>query len=137
VAALVADDMQRGIDLADCAVLHPTNKGVEAILRSLRADGVPARKLADFQGVHGAGVHVGTFHRAKGLEFKRVYVAGLGSKSWPIMWKGTDPESREAERARQVRAAFVAMTRARDDLQVVCVGTPAEPLERARWAFEE
>jgi hypothetical protein len=137
VAALVADDMQRGIDLADCAVLYPTNKGVEAILRALKVDSVPARKLTEFQGVHGAGVHVGTFHRAKGLEFKRVYVAGLGRKGWPIMWKGTDPESREAERARQVRAAFVAMTRARDDLQVVCAGAPAEPLERARWAFEE
>ena len=29
------------------------------------------------------------------------------------------------------------MTRARDDLQVVCVGEPSEPLARARWAFEE
>lgn len=137
VAALVADDVQRGVDPADCAVLHPTKKGVDAILRALGNDGVPARKLTEFQGVHSTGVHVGTFHRAKGLEFKRVYVAGLGRKNWPIMWRGTDPESREAERGRQVRAAFVAMTRARDDLQVVCVGAPAEPLERARWAFEE
>lgn len=137
VAALVADDVQRGVDPADCAVLHPTNKGVEAILKALRADRVPTQKLTDYKGVRSPGAKVGTFHRAKGLEFKRVYLAGLGSKRWPILWKETDPESREAERARQVRAAFVAMTRARDDLQVVCAGDPSEPLARARWAFRE
>lgn len=137
LAALVADDIQRGVDPADCAVLHPTNKGVDAILKALKGDGVPAQKLTDFRGTHGTGVNVGTFHRAKGLEFKRVYVGGLGAKRWPILWKASDPESREAERARQVRAAFVAMTRARDALDVVCVGALPEPLERARWAFEE
>ena len=95
------------------------------------------QKLADYRGVRAPGVKVGTFHRAKGLEFKRVYLAGLGKKRWPILWRESDPESREAERARQVRAAFVAMTRARDDLQVVCAGEPSEPLARARWAFRE
>ena len=137
VAALVADDVQRGVDPEDCAVLHPTNKGVEAILKALTADRVPVQKLADYRGVRAPGVKVGTFHRAKGLEFKRVYLAGLGKKRWPILWRESDPESREAERARQVRAAFVAMTRARDDLQVVCAGEPSEPLARARWAFRE
>ena len=137
VAALVADDVQRGVDPEDCAVLHPTNKGVEAILKALTADRVPVQKLADYRGVRAPGVKVGMFHRAKGLEFKRVYLAGLGKKRWPILWRESDPESREAERARQVRAAFVAMTRARDDLQVVSAGEPSEPLARARWAFRE
>lgn len=137
IAALVADDASRSIDLADCAVLHPTNKGVEAILKALKAEGLPARRLANFKGIHEVGVIVGTFHRAKGLEFKRVYVTGLAKKRWPILRRTLDPESFEAERARQVRAAFVAMTRARDDLQVVCAGEPSEPLARARWAFEE
>jgi mRNA-degrading endonuclease RelE of RelBE toxin-antitoxin system len=137
VAALVADDVQRGVDPADCAVLHPTNKGVDAILRALRADGVPTQKLTDYKGVRSSGAKVGTFHRAKGIEFKRVYIAGLGKERWPILWKETDRESRDAERKRQVRAAFVAMTRARDDLQVVCAGEPSEPLARSRWAFRE
>lgn len=129
--------MRRGADPADSAVLHPTNKGAEEIIKALKTDRVPAQKLVDYKGVRAPGVKVGTFHRAKGLEFKRVYVAGLGRKRWPMLWKESDPVSREAERARQVRAAFVAMTRARDDLQVVCVGEPSEPLARARWAFVE
>ena len=43
VAALVADDVQRGIDPEDCAVLHPTNKGVEAILKALPRIVCPCR----------------------------------------------------------------------------------------------
>jgi superfamily I DNA/RNA helicase len=125
------------VDAADCAALHPTNAGVDAILKALRADKVTAQKLTDYQGTHAKGVNVGTFHRAKGLEFKRVYVAGLSKKRWPVLFGPPDPELHAADRARQVRAAFVAMTRARDHLDVVCVGEPSEPLVRARWAFEE
>ena len=86
---------------------------------------------------HEKRVWVGTFHRSKGLEFKHVYVAGLAAGRWPMIYRTLDADGQAEERARQVRAAFVALTRARDTLDVVCGGRLPEPLERARTYFDE
>src|SRR5262249_12029936 len=98
---------------------------------------VPIGRLEKYVGRHEGTVWVGTFHRAKGLEFKRVYVAGLAGGRWPLLVRDLDDEAREEERARQVRAAFVALTRARDRLDVVCGGRVPAELERARGVLDE
>lgn len=137
LAALVAEDLENGADPGDCAAVHPFNRGVDRLESALKKAGVPVEPLVSYDGRHRPLVRVGTFHRIKGLEFKRVYVAGLAAGRWPLLLGRDDPVTREENRARQVRAAFVAMTRARDFLDVVVGGAPAAELERARWAFDE
>ena len=58
-----------------------------------------------------AGVDLVTFHRAKGLEWKVVFVTGLERGLVPISW-ATTPEARAEER----RLLHVALGRAEDEL---------------------
>jgi hypothetical protein len=136
-AEIVREALELGSGTADTVVLAPTNAQARALRSTLRAAGVPNDDLARFEGVYEPVVRVGTFHRAKGLEYKHVVVTGLGVDSWPRHWPGLDPAAREEARLRDVRAAFVAMTRARDRLDVVVAGEPAAELARAAWAFDQ
>jgi hypothetical protein len=136
LAALVAEDLERGADPADCAVLAPTNAIAAHAERALTLSGLPVRRLDQYAGEHGSAVWCGTFHRAKGLEFKRVYIAGLSEARWPPRVPGLDVAAQREADERSTRAAFVAMTRARDMLDVVVARPPAPRLADAAWAFE-
>ncbi len=136
-AEIVSEAIELGADPGDTAVLAPTNAQVDRLRSALQAAGVPNDDLARYEGVHKPVVWAGTFHRAKGLEFKHVVVTGLNAATWPPKRPGLDPAARNEARARDVRAAFVAMTRARDRLDVVVAEEPPEELARAAWAFDQ
>jgi superfamily I DNA/RNA helicase len=137
IALLIAEDIENGADPGDCAALHPLGRGVDKIESALKKLDVPIGRLEKYAGRHERNVWVGNFHRAKGLEFKRVYIGGLASGRWPFLVRDLDDDARTEERARQVRAAFVAMTRARDRLDIVCGGRVPPELERARGVLDE
>jgi DNA helicase-2/ATP-dependent DNA helicase PcrA len=81
----------------------PQGRGFVAFLRqSLGADPAPVAEDA---------VDVVTFHRAKGLEWKVVFVAGLEDGFVPIA-RATDKDALEEER----RLLYVALSRAEDEL---------------------
>jgi len=67
-------------------------------------------KLAEEAAI-GEGVHVGTVHSLKGGERPVVFVAGMEAHTWPGKKKGD-------ELAEERRIAYVAFTRARDELHV-------------------
>ena len=134
-AEIVREALELGSDPGDTVVLAPTNAQARSLRSALQAAGVPNDDHSRFGGVHEPVVRVGTFYRAKGLEYKHVLVTGLGA-GWPLRRPGLDPEARQEARLRDVRAAFVAMTRARDRLDVVVAGEPAPELARAAWAFD-
>jgi len=135
-AEIVREALELGSDPGDTAVLAPTNAQARSLRSALQAAGVPSDDLARFEGVHEPVVRVGTFHRAKGLEYKHVVVTGLGADGWPRRRPGLDEAAQQEARLRDVRAAFVAMTRARDRLDVVVAGDPAPELARAAWSFD-
>jgi mRNA-degrading endonuclease RelE of RelBE toxin-antitoxin system len=135
-AEVVREASELGADLGDAAILAPTNQRADAIRSALSAAALPNKDLAKYEGVHEPVVWVGTFHRAKGLEFKHVVVTGLNAETWPRTRPGLDPVAADEARARDVRAAFVAMTRARDRLDVVVGGEPAPLLARAAQWFD-
>lgn len=134
-AEVVREAIELGVDPGDTAILAPTNAQCDELRSALKRAGVASRDLARYEGVHESVVRVGTFHRAKGLEFKHAVVTGLSANAWPPKRPGLDDVARAEARARDVRAAFVAMTRARDRLDVVVASKPAAELERAAWAF--
>jgi hypothetical protein len=136
LAELVADDLAAGADPGDCAVLTPTNALATRLERALSRAAVTVRGLDRYAGEHSDSVWVGTFHRAKGLEFKRVYVLGLEAANWPPRVPGLESAAQSEADGRAVRAAFVAMTRARDSLDVVTTRERAPRLAEAAWAFD-
>ena len=62
------------------------------------------------------GVSLMTLHMAKGLEFRRVYIAGLEDGLLPHKNSMDDPSSLEEER----RLLYVGITRAKEKLSLTC-----------------
>jgi superfamily I DNA/RNA helicase len=104
-----------GVPLGDMAVLARTRREVDRVGRVLTLAGLPWVDLLEDDGITVDRVKVGTFKRAKGLEFKYVLLPHLTSgpgEPWP--GESADAYQERAERNR--RELFVGMTRARDGL---------------------
>ena len=111
----------------------------EEARKALDRAGAPTLRLDRYDGRHANGVLVGTFHRAKGLEFKEVFAFRLGDAHWPargLVPPGLAAEEREERLRIQTRALHVALTRARERLVLLATGDPAAPVRRARHLLE-
>jgi superfamily I DNA/RNA helicase len=99
----------------------------------IREAGLGVVPLTEYHGRETPGVKVGTYNRAKGLEFKRVVLPGLDT-SFP--WGRQDDIDNVLLQGGQL---YVAMSRARDELLLSHVGDPSlylEPLAAALDASE-
>ena len=85
--------------------------------------GIGSVYLEDYHGRPVPGVKVGTYHRAKGLEFERVFLPGLNA-SFPY-GDHKDPDDMLAKGS----ALYAAMSRARDLLRISYWGAPSMFLE--------
>ena len=94
-------------------VLAPTNAKADALARMIRDAGLGVVPLTEYHGRETPGVKVGTYNRAKGLEFKRVILPGLDT-SFP--WGRQDDIDNVLLQGGQL---YVAMSRARDELLLV------------------
>jgi superfamily I DNA/RNA helicase len=115
-------------DLDATGVLAPTNAKADALARLIRDAGLGVVPLTEYHGRETPGVKVGTYNRAKGLEFKRVILPGLDT-SFP--WGRQDDIDNVLLQGGQL---YVAMSRARDELLLSHVGNPSlylEPLAAA------
>ena len=134
IQALCTD---RALSLGDFGAFAATNNDVDAAMQALREAGLNSMNLKDYRGQLANAVKVGTFDRAKGLEFKVVFLLGISHRAWPFTASG---RLRASERAdAEVLAAtklFVAMTRARDALYVLCSEKHHQLLDRALDHFE-
>jgi len=110
-------------DLDATAVLAPTNAKVEALARRVRDAGLGAVLLTDYTGRAMPGVKVGTYNRAKGLEFKRVILPGLDTS---MPWGRQEDIDNVLLQGGQL---YVAMSRARDELLLSHTGEPSLYLE--------
>lgn len=74
-------------------------------------------------------MHVGTLHRFKGLEYKRVAIAGVFEGRIPprrvAQMGDEDPQRRQREMQRARSLLFVAATRARDAPSITGHGAPS------------
>jgi len=128
---------EQPVGLGDIAVFTPSNDAASSIVKMLEAAGIRSRSLVDYEGVTSDDVKVGTYIRAKGLEFKAVFLPGLDASAFPRPRRtGEGAEEFEERTAVELGQLFVAMTRARDLLSVTCVGDPSPTVLRAEAAFD-
>ncbi|MGW3625692.1 UvrD-helicase domain-containing protein [Streptomyces sp. NPDC000880] len=80
------------------------------------------------------GVRIGTMHRFKGLEFQRVFIAGVSEGQVPHQriepYRLSNPDRFRQEEQRARSLLFVAATRPRDELVVSWNGRPSRFLPR-------
>ena len=111
------------------AVCVPTHELASEIRDRLAADGITAVELGPDGPRQPDGVHVGTMHRLKGLEYKRIIIAaavdGLIPRRAIARLADRDPSRYQRERQRDRSLLFVAATRARDELAVSWHGDPS------------
>ena len=115
-----------GIGPGDVAVLAPFNTSANRVRARLRSHGLEVQSLEDYDGRPNDRVKVGTYHRAKGLEFKAVFLPHLG-RFPPQAKKGSSEEEAAEDHELAVSQLFVAMTRARD-LVVLLHGSRLSPV---------
>jgi superfamily I DNA/RNA helicase len=114
-------------DAESVGILVRTNRLRDEMARALRQAGVTAVTLSRDSETTGKGVQVATMHRAKGMEFSRVVVAGASASLLPFRWlldNAPDEDHAEVEQ-RERLLLYVACTRARDQLVVSWNGKPS------------
>lgn len=118
--------------LADMSILYPS---MESFLLTLSFGEEGDIKRNGGKKFTGDAVTLMTFHGSKGLEFPVVFLYGMDKGRFPLEFGSFDtPEAMEEER----RLCYVGMTRAKEELILVCGPKPScflqeIPEENARW----
>ncbi|MEU2851399.1 nuclease-related domain-containing DEAD/DEAH box helicase [Streptomyces syringium] len=116
-AALVAALHDLGPEAwPDSAVLCRTGTERDRYLRLLTRAGITAITLEQYDGHPVPGVKLGSYHRAKGLEFKHVHLPDHDAPATAGAGDGADDGVARERRELRRSQLFVAMTRARDTL---------------------
>lgn len=124
---------ERGLAPSDVAVFARSRNALDALRTRLDQLGIARRELSDSDGDGPRGVNLGTMHRAKGLEFKVVFVAGCAQGQLPArsaQRSTADDADREVALARERSLLYVSLTRARDEAFVTWTGEPSPFLAR-------
>jgi superfamily I DNA/RNA helicase/mRNA-degrading endonuclease RelE of RelBE toxin-antitoxin system len=126
---LIRRQLQAWGDLSDgsVAICVPTHDLAADLSAALSADGVEVVEVGSDGPVRPGGVHLGTMHRFKGLEYRRMIIAGVREGLVPHQringFRESDPTRYQRERQRYRSLLFVAATRARDELVISWHGT--------------
>lgn len=115
MAHLLRANLELGVRFGDMAVLAASRREVDRLAGVLRRERIGTVHLEEYDGQSSDLVRLGTYKRAKGLEFKCVFLPDLRTGD-PRPWQGESMEAYEERAARLRREEFVAMTRARDRL---------------------
>lgn len=151
IQSLVAHE---GFNYEEIGLLTRRNGNVDALAKYLKRNSVPCDNLSKlrFGSTLDEGVRVGTFDRAKGMEFRAVFIARLGKSVFPLEKTergqahqiALDPDKRstlpltdEEREASQLHLdrLYVAMTRARERLYLVASEGACREIQRAANHF--
>ncbi len=122
---------------SEIAVFLKHNNQVEATLGFLQREGIRCAQLTR-DGFRGNGIRVGTYDRARGLEFRAVFLPRLGAAQFPDCsvdsegeGRNSDPDQDLESRQLELDRLYVAMTRAREHLLLIADEEPCEEIRRA------
>ena len=124
------------LGLGDIGVFAPSNDLVDRAISCFADAELACQPLTEYEGQSNAAIKVGTFNRAKGLEFKVVFLLDLSV--FPKRRRPAKAAAENEERlALHVSQLFVAMTRARDGLFLLCGDGPSDVIAKAIEHFED
>ena len=123
--------INEGLAPEEIAVFGRTNKIIAQLENVLESAGFSCHNLRK-GAVQKDALNLGTMHRAKGLEFKAVFVINVSDDQVPLNYlieraKDTQIQKDLVEREKQL--LYVSLTRARDELFVSWVGKMSTFLE--------
>lgn len=122
--------LDQGITSREIAVFARSGgrlQSIRDILTDAKLEIAPLNDEEDLSEVR--GINLGTMHRAKGLEFKVVFVIDCNQGVVPhafTLSKMRDQGDYDAAYERERQLLYVAITRARDEVFVTSVGKPSE-----------
>lgn len=131
LAAVLRGWSEDGIPWSEMAVVTRARAQVDDLRASLSSDGVPAGKVegGTDEASLGDEVRLMTMHRAKGLEYRGVALAGAGSDDLPPRpVRQLEGDEARAAWARERSLLYVAGSRARERLYVSWTHYPSELL---------
>ena len=124
------------LGLGDIGVFAPSNDLVDRAISCFADAELACQPLTKYEGQSNAAIKVGTFNRVKGLEFKVVFLLDLSV--FPRRRRPAKAAAENEERlALHVSQLFVAMTRARDGLFLLCGDGPSDVIAKALKHFED
>jgi superfamily I DNA/RNA helicase/mRNA-degrading endonuclease RelE of RelBE toxin-antitoxin system len=122
---------KEGLELSDIAIFSRTNTSLEAVQAALQRNRIKSQMIQQEQAER-EGVQIGTLHRAKGLEFKAVFVVNVSDDILPLrslLHNVQDQQLRTEVLERERQLLYVGLTRARDEAVLTWVGYPSQFLE--------
>lgn len=124
IASIVEAWASEDTPLGAIGVLVRTAQQAGGIVSVLEQVGLRAAEVKGGSAARSDAVQVMTMHRAKGMEFQRVVLAGMNASSMPAKHALKSLEEAEREDAMQLERSllYVAASRARDELVVTYAG---------------
>lgn len=129
VAARIAARCVGGPPPGEIAILAQSRYLLLAVEKQLGEAGVPCQIVGRDHALSPRHVALATIHRAKGLEFKVVFVIGV-SDAAVVRHLPDDPDEQRSALERERNLLYVAATRARDELTIFWTGKPSRFLAR-------
>ena len=131
--AFIAEQVHRllgqGLQPREIAVFARIGSRLESLQKTLATAGVSSQLLSrDEESAQADAIQLGTMHRAKGLEYKVVFVYDCSEGVVPHMTtlrRSKDPADYDAARAREQQLLYVSLTRARDEVFITWAGLPS------------
>ena len=122
--------LRNGLAPAEIGVCARTRGVCDRALDALERAGLPAAEIGgDTPRYHDSTIAVGTMHRMKGLEFRRVAILGVSEGLIPpenaVTPITVDPLEHARDLQRERCLLYVACSRARDDLRVSWSPSPS------------
>lgn len=125
--------------LTDMSVLYPS---MEAFLNTLTFGEEGDVKRSGSRKFSADAVTLMTLHGSKGLEFPLVFLCGMDKGRLPLEFGGRDQMALAQVIEEERRLCYVGMTRAKEELVLVCGQEPSRfleeiPEENTRWERSE
>lgn len=134
VAEQIQQLLRQGRTPDEIAVFARQAKLLDQIENRLNKAGIPCYRLSKEDFPHEPAVNLGTMHRAKGLEFKVVFVIDADDETLPsasLLKKKTDEQLRADFVEQEQQLLYVSVTRARDGVFVTWAGEPSRFLKNS------